>query len=186
MTFKDFLHLEEKAGLLPAALLGLGLLGTSHAGVHTPDVQPAFSRQETVTTSPKPSKMDYVVATLVLEAGGEKDTDGLVAVFNVLQNRAKIKNSSWYEEAMDPYQFSCWNANEFDGMSRTNRLEMAKKHPKWDDAVNIVRSGNEVADITNGATHYHRKTMKKTPNWTKEGKKTVVIGKHVFFKGIRF
>lgn len=189
MTFKEYLHLEEKAGLLPAALLGLGLMGSGIAGEHTPVVQNAFlSRQEPLKSPAKPiiSQMDYIAATLVLEAGGEKDVDGMVAVYNVLQNRAKIKKDSLYDQAMKPKQFSCWNADEFDGMSRGDRVKKAKSHPKWEDAVRIVRSGDAVADTTGGATHYYRRDMKNPPDWASTGQKTVVIGKHIFFKGIRF
>ncbi len=180
--------------MLSKALLGLSLLGTGANAApqfELPDPPKVVAQQQQNQSEPI-----VLAATLVLEAGGETKQKAMIGVFNVLQNRAKKSKSSEYTEAIKPLQFSCWNKGEYEGMSRSDRIKMAQKHPNWGLATEIVRRGlsGELEDVTKGATHYHvwRGKNKVSPDWTviglggknKKAKIAKTIGNHVFLKNV--
>jgi spore germination cell wall hydrolase CwlJ-like protein len=117
---------------------------------------------------------DYVAATLILEAGGESDSRAMEAVYEVIVNRSEKRNLSTEDVVLQRKQFSCWN-----NISRHAALiAHAKKHPKWDRAVQITQS--PVTNHTNGADHYHADYV--NPYWAKHMTKTITIEKHIFYK----
>ncbi|NBP70464.1 MAG: cell wall hydrolase [Cytophagia bacterium] len=132
--------------------------------------------------------LDTVAACLVLEAGGE-GTTGMQAINEVLNNRARYfygnnALSSKAKVATAPKQFSCFN-NGVD-----TAIAAAKKHPKWQEAVSIVK--NVPTNYTNGARFYYANKGRnaiRPPKWTKEflrrGAKTVQIGNHLFYYGFK-
>jgi N-acetylmuramoyl-L-alanine amidase len=117
---------------------------------------------------------ETVVATLILEAGGE-GRKGMEAVNEVLHNRARKQGKTLYQIAVAPKQFSCFNAGVEPAVQR------AKKHPKWAEAIDILQK--PLTNHTYGADHYH--TLKVKPSWgprlKKMGYGTVVIGNHIFY-----
>ena len=134
------------------------------------------------------SDEDIVAATLVGEAGAE-GTRGMQAIRNVLDNRAKKKNTSAAREAIRPKQFSMWNKatagvsipSDFKSSKLLNVINMYKDHEHWEDAAKLS-SGN-VKDITGGATFYYASGGSNKigpPYWAKNWKQTAVIGNHTF------
>jgi spore germination cell wall hydrolase CwlJ-like protein len=124
---------------------------------------------------PNETAHDLVAATLILEAGGEKDQRAMLAVWEVLRNRAKQQNKSIVSVCFQRKQFSCWNNVE----KRQALFDKASKHPKFNKAYDIATK-NYKTNVTNGATHYH--TLKVNPYWSKSYEKTVVIENHIFYR----
>jgi len=116
------------------------------------------------------SAREIVAATLILEAGGESDARAMAAVREVIANRAK--NKTEISVCLAPKQFSCWNK-----VSTERGIEIAKRHPKWRDALTLVKNKS---NYTNGATHYHAE--KVSPSWAKKLAYTTKIGNHIFYK----
>ena len=128
--------------------------------------------------------IDGVVACLILEAGGEGRV-GMEAVMEVLRNRAKAKFGnddiiSLYKIATAPLQFSCFNAGVDKGVER------AKKHSKWDEALNILNSAP--TNHTHGARHYYAASLKKLQPWiilyNKMKVPKVRVGNHIFYYNV--
>jgi len=119
-------------------------------------------------------KIEAVAATLVLEAGGE-GRKGMEAVYEVIHNRAHKRHKSLYEVVVAPKQFSCFNSGVDQGIAR------AKKHPKWNVAMDILKS--PLTNHTHGADHYH--THNVHPSWgrtlVQRGARTLAIGGHLFY-----
>ena len=116
---------------------------------------------------------DVVIATIILEAGGEYHVGALEGVYEVIMTRAEKRKMSPAQVCLQKWQFSCWN-----GMNIADQIAKAKKHPRWKIAKNILgRDTNYVK----GADHYHADYIDK-PYWAKSMKVTVKIGKHIFYK----
>lgn len=120
---------------------------------------------------------DFIAATLILEAGGEKDPRAMQAVFEVIDNRVKLRRSSFHAEIFRNKQFSCWNG--ITAESLIDKINKTKEHKKWTRAAQIAQEKLNLG-ITKGATHYH--TTKVNPYWVKHLKKMVVIENHVFYR----
>lgn len=128
---------------------------------------------------------DIVAATIIGEAGGE-EYSGLLAIKNVLDNRAKNKNTSAAGEAIRPKQFSMWNSAtkgvstkaDYDDIKIKSIIDECRDHEKWNDAVDIANK--QIKDTTKGATDYYAHNKIKPPYWTKDWTKTVIIGNHTF------
>ena len=129
--------------------------------------QPNYTRAQ--------SDLERVAATLILEAGGETDQRAMLAVYEVLRNRAKIRNMSLSQVAFQPKQFSCWNNTS----KHQELIAKAKRHPNYNKAVQIVKNQYRT-NVTNGATHYH--TLKVNPYWSKAYNKVRVIENHIFYR----
>jgi len=118
---------------------------------------------------------DVIVAsTLILEAGGESARGAMEAVCEVISNRAIKRNLSLREVCLQPNQFSCWKSKRYDIL-----IDHAKKHPKYNKALNIVRLKPN-NNITKGADHFTRYDSK--PYWAKYMTLTIVIGNHAFYR----
>lgn len=117
---------------------------------------------------------EVVAATLILEAGGERATGAMEAVYEVIVNRARIRNRSEREIVLQRLQFSCWNNVE----RRIHLFNHAKRHPRWNEAMRIVNG--DVTNFTGGACHYHATSV--NPSWNRSLTKTVQIGNHIFFR----
>ena len=118
-------------------------------------------------------EQDVVIATIILEAGGEYYVGAIEAVHEVIVNRAMKRNLTPAEVCLQKKQFSCWN-----GISVEDGITKAKAHPRWEIAKRaLCRESNYV----NGADHYHANYI-KNPYWAKSMRKTAVIGRHTFYK----
>ena len=125
-------------------------------------------------TIPAEEDDHIVAATLILEAGGEYDEGAMEAVYEVIVNRAKIRNLTLVEVCLQRKQFSCWN-----NKSVAIGINHARSHPRWNQALNIVNS--PLTNYTKGADHYHADYI-RDPYWAKHYTKTTKIGRHIFYK----
>lgn len=116
-----------------------------------------------------------VAATLILEAGGEKHPNAMLAVYEVIRNRANKSGQSMAVEVFKRKQFSCWN----DVAKRQALFEKAQRHPKYELAYRIV-DRDEKTNVTGGATHYHADYV--SPYWLSTMTETTTIEKHIFYK----
>lgn len=129
----------------------------------------------------KEKEIDVLARTIWGEARGE-GTRGMQAVANVIMNR--VNALSWFGNTIEgvckkPYQFSCWNANDPNSSlcQQVNATDVQFQQCK--NIATLAVTGR-LADITNGANHYHAVGIR--PNWADDSKKTVTIGNHVFYK----
>ena len=189
---------ENWRALATAAALGFNALKGGDLQAATK--QPNVSVQPNVTAtsqSPSVNKLysveDVIAATLVDEAGGEKNsTDGMQAVLNVIMNRVKGDTKKAAIECLKPYQFSGWNkVNKKDVNDIKKFIDSKKNHSKFKvalDLVNKAKSGS-LKDITKGANHFLNIQLTKQqrsggnlPSWYDKNKVVADIGKHQFLK----
>jgi|TARA_X000001316_G_C919623_1_gene33723 spore germination cell wall hydrolase CwlJ-like protein len=136
-----------------------------------------FSYAQAYTYDPCPYADDIVVATIIMEAGGEYKHGALEAVYEVIMNRAKKRKMTPAEVCLQRKQFSCWN-DKADGIKALEEtIAQAKKHPRWVIAKNIL---GKQSNYTKGADHYHADYV--DPYWAKSLTKTIKIGRHIFYK----
>ena len=118
-----------------------------------------------------------IVATIIMEAGGEYHVGALEAVYEVIMTRADKRKMTPAAVCLQRKQFSCWNGKP-DGIQALEKtIAKAKEHPRWIIAQNIL--GKET-NYTDGADHYHADYV--DPYWASSMTKTVKIGKHIFYK----
>jgi hypothetical protein len=120
---------------------------------------------------------DIVAAALVGEAGAE-GYDGMLAVMNVIANRANYHSAKFKSVVLARKQFSMFNSGEVDKI-----VARSKKHPLWFQAKMIVDqvSKGKLPDTVGGAKHYYAQ-KKVTPSWSGAYPVTRVIGNHTFLK----
>ncbi len=130
--------------------------------------------------------IDVLARTLWGEGRGE-GTTGMEAIASVVLNRVAIaqeKGRYWWGNdiitvCQKPYQFSCWNRSD----PNYRQLQaVTDKDIHFATALRIARRAvsGTLADVTNGATHYHTKAVK--PFWAKGKTPTTMIGNHIFFR----
>lgn len=120
------------------------------------------------------------VQTLWLEAGGE-GLQGMIAVGEVIRERARASQDNFTAVCMKRYQFSCWNALEasntklrLDNMTGADWQLAAKA---WEES--------KYSNWTKGATMYANLSICK-PRWDwKKVKKVAKVGQHTFYKEIK-
>lgn len=130
--------------------------------------------------------VDVLARTLWGEARNES-TRGMEAVACVVQNRVEIArkhNGYWWgsdvmQVCQKPFQFSCWNAND---PNRSKLMAVTDKNIHFATCLRIARRVvyGCIADITDGATHYH--TLDVHPHWSEGREASAIIGHHIFFK----
>lgn len=129
----------------------------------------------TITVKAAVPDCHFVAATMVLEAGGERDIRSLLAIYEVIRNRAESKKLSLKSVVLKKHAFSCWT-----GQTIQNNLNKAKKSKKWAEALKIVQN-NRKTNYTFGANHYYAIYIKK-PKWAEKMKQTAIIQNHIFLK----
>ena len=131
-------------------------------------------------------EIDVLARTLWGEARGE-GTKGMEAVACVILNRVKVAEDHgkyWWgnniiQVCQKPYQFSCWNRSD----PNFRKLQAVDdKDLYFATALRIARRAviNALKDITEGATHYHTKSI--NPYWAKGEVPVASIGSHLFYK----
>ena len=131
-----------------------------------------------ITYDPCPYANDIVVATIIMEAGGEYHRGSLEGVYEVIKTRAKKRNKTLAQVCLQRKQFSCWNGKADGIKALEDTIAKAKRHPRWIIAQNILGTNT---NFTNGADHYYADYI-KAPYWAASMTQTVKIGKHIFFK----
>lgn len=132
-------------------------------------------------------EIDTLARTIWGEARGET-TQGMEAVACVVLNRVKMAEDHggkyWWgnniiQVCQKPYQFSCWNRSDpnFKKLTDVNETDLY-----FATAMRIARRAvaGALADATNGATHYHAKSV--SPHWAQGEIPCAVIGSHVFYR----
>lgn len=133
------------------------------------------------------SDADIFARTLYGEAEAGNKADA-IAIARVILNRMALPN--WPSTAsgvcLQPWQFSCWNAND------PNRQRILNaKGAWWEECQHIAKnalSGKLPPDQTSRSTHYYANWV-KMPKWAK-GKEPVLIvphesgNAHLFFNNI--
>jgi spore germination cell wall hydrolase CwlJ-like protein len=120
------------------------------------------------------SKSEIVAATLIAEAGGEKDPRAMYAVAEVIYNRSIARKISPAQVCLQRKQFSCWNNKDVEG-----GIEKAKKHKKWANALQIAQNLGST-NYTKNAQFYH--TIQINPSWNKKLTYITTIENHKFYK----
>lgn len=130
--------------------------------------------------------VDVLARTIWGEARGEGKR-GMEAIACVVQNRvavAKAKGGFWWGNdiirvCQKPFQFSCWNAND---PQRPKVIAVTDKNIHFATCLRVARRSvySGIADITNGATHYH--TLDIMPHWAQGQTPVAIIGHHMFYK----
>ena len=127
------------------------------------------------TPEPVPQKKEEpdttVVETLILEAVGD-GYDAMVAVGEVIRNRAKLFNTSYREVCLMPYQFSGWN-------DAKRAKEFLKVHKRFYEMAEEAWKESETTHLTQNATDYHAYYVQ--PYWAAGYRRTVRLGAHIFY-----
>lgn len=124
-----------------------------------------------------PELLPIPVLTIMAEAGVE-GFEGMVAVANVIRNRAKLRGLTVDEVCLQKLQFSCWNDR-----GRTVYRYASRNRALWDEAQTAWQLSG-VEDVTGGADLYHADYVKPRWNWSKTVM-TVKIGQHIFYREVR-
>lgn len=127
-------------------------------------------------------EVDVLARTIWGEARGE-GAQGMQAVANVIMNRV-AKTGWWWgttveEVCKKPYQFSCWNAND---PNSSKCMSIGTGDKIFQQCINIatLAVNGRLADITNGADHYHAASVH--PIWADKYELVRRIGNHLFYK----
>jgi spore germination cell wall hydrolase CwlJ-like protein len=128
-----------------------------------------------------------VAKTIYGEARGEYyhrqgGTHALIAIGNVVMNRAAASGESVTEVCLKPKQFSCWNADD-PNRELLDRVTITDKIYELCYAIAMKILTEELQDFTGGATHYYsRKILKTPPKWAENKTPTTRIGNHIFYR----
>lgn len=117
-----------------------------------------------------------VISTLLGEAQSE-GIEGMVAVAEVLRNRAARRGTTMSQEALRPKQFSFWN----DRPKATRWLEENATTEQIDLAIHALINAENGSDLTKGATFYYNPAL-ASPGWARKMVETVTISNHRFMK----
>jgi spore germination cell wall hydrolase CwlJ-like protein len=118
-----------------------------------------------------------VAAVLMGEAVGEGEA-GMVAVAEVIRNRAVEHHCSPLQVVCRKWAFSCLNGKTTEQLYRKHC-----RSPLFAQALRIARtlynSPQDLPGTTKGATFYDRKDAK--PPWLSEVRQVAIIGQHAFY-----
>jgi len=130
-----------------------------------------------------PDASDIMARTIYGEARGESE-QGQIAVGWVILNR--VAKQTWYGKdvvnvCLKSWQFSCWIPSD---ANRAKIKSVKIGDPVFDNCRESARKvlTRTIPDPTNGATHYHAKSVK--PSWTHGATLTKTIGNHLFYKNV--
>lgn len=113
--------------------------------------------------------------TIAAEAAGEGE-NGMIAVGNVIRNRAERRGKGLADVVREPKQFTGYEAP---GEGALKILQDPDQLAKIDSIIDQMASG-ELPDITDGADHYHADYV--SPDWADKMPKTTQVGSHLFYK----
>lgn len=127
-----------------------------------------------------PYQRDVLIRTALGEARGE-GAEGMADVVQVILNRANSGKfpSDPARVALQPKQFSTWNAGE-GGNNPQQFSPNSAEYKRAAEVVDLVASGGR-PDPTDGALYYHAKSI--TPYWaaSKDTNGTITRNGHVFY-----
>lgn len=134
--------------------------------------------------TPDPWERQIVAACLILEASNQGE-NGMIAVANVISNRAGGNPRMIYKEIKKPYAFTSLNSASTGRTGRTGyagHVTRASRDKNWKTALRVTDRlyAGTLTDITNGATHYT--LVNEYVSWMREMQLTAVIGQHKFLR----
>lgn len=163
---------SEQKGLMQKGVGAVG--GTGNASVGASPVNSVVN---------DPIKMDTIVKTILGEAVGE-GSEGMLAVANVIKNRAASGNSLWPD---DPFEVVAQgNGSQFNAFGTIGKGGIADKYPpgtpQYDEAKRIAEAvfNGTAPDPTNGSVFYYN-PREADPNWADKMGAPLSIGNHDFF-----
>lgn len=119
-------------------------------------------------------KADEIVIYTIIGESANQSYDGMLAVSNVIRNRAKSRRMSHEDVCLQPKQFSCWNdLNWLKSHLKANSRHIQLARKAWIDS--------EHKSIVGKADHYYADYIKK-PYWAKSMKFVKKIGRHLFYE----
>lgn len=165
-------------------LLGTILLSAPSFIVKERFAIPAIIKKEKIGYRPyskilNSKEIACLTKNIYFEARGEKKI-GKTAIALVTINRFKRSGKYTsicqivYQKKYRKCQFS-WTCNNNNKINDQYSFAICQNIAK-----NVLMNYDIIRDITNGSTHFHKKNI--VPTWSKSLKKTVTIGKHVFYK----
>jgi spore germination cell wall hydrolase CwlJ-like protein len=119
------------------------------------------------------AKAGIVAMTILAEARGEGE--GMAAVAACIYQRSLNRKITPEQVCLQPKQFSCWNGKTKSDLEHLLKLSQAKT-ALWLEA-NLHRLNRAKIGY---ADHYHADYAK--PYWADKSKKTIAIGKHIFYR----
>lgn len=178
--------------LSTAALAAATMFGTPQTQANAP-VTPTASVTTTVQKQSSYTVEDIIAATLVDEAGGEKNAEqGMHAVLNVIMNRVKGDIRKGAMECLRPKQFSGWNkVNKKSADDIKKFIDSKRGHKQFKNALMLVgqAKNKSLTDITKGSNHFLNVQLTKQqrkggnlPSWYDSNKVVVDVGQHRFLK----
>ncbi len=113
------------------------------------------------------------------ESRGEP-TEGIRAVLSVIHNRTKHKNypSTYCAVIKQPYQFSFYNKIKHDKTpysASEARVKATIEELAFEAAVGVFKPVLEGEYL-----FFHTVDLKKVPKFSRKGKTSVIIGRHIF------
>ena len=157
----------------------------SHTPWIAPDLQAVLDRLPDTA---------ILALTLFGEARSEP-IEGIVAVGNVVQHRAKDDKNRWPKTlravCLQPYQFSAWNVIGGErNFARVKQLaeQLARgdvpQHAAFEEcafvATGLVKGA--LRDRVSAANHYHHIKLTPRPSWAQSAVPVKQAGAHVFYK----
>lgn len=137
------------------------------------------------------SDLEVLTLTLIGEARGEP-IEGVVAVANVVRNRANTWKKSISEICLQPKQFSCWNENDpnrdlLNGLARHFIMGGKLEVPSYIQCQCVARGiiRGEILDNTHGSLNYLTTELFKSdkkPDWAKNVSIAITKGNQTFFR----
>ncbi|WP_109315000.1 cell wall hydrolase [Pseudovibrio ascidiaceicola] len=159
----------------------------NYPGVSVPVPRPKPTPTPTVNNPGVSNAVLTMARTIYGEARGEPYS-GKVAVANVIMNRVRSYRypSTVEGVCLQPWQFSCWNANDPNSGIIANLQPGA--NGRFDTCLSIAQKAvsGALSDNTGGALHYHADYLDEV-SWVKNSpnaRMSARIGRHMFFVGI--
>ncbi len=119
-----------------------------------------------------------IASILVAEAGCDKQP-GLLAVAEVIRNRAREKHKTPIAIIKQPGAFSSLLDTDLDAL-----ISKQRNHPQFPTALKIARSllrrPASLPDTTHRATHFDH--INNAPYWVQFARATATIGSHRFYR----
>lgn len=132
------------------------------------------------------SDLDVLILTCIGEARGEPP-EGIIAVANVIMNRATSDKSSIKAVCFKPKQFSCWNLNDpnYPILTRLAIDLVSGDLTGYNELVYLVQGVHQriLKDNTRYSVNYVTRGLWDTnrPAWAKNVVQAKQIGNHIFF-----
>ena len=120
------------------------------------------------------AKAGIVALTILAEARGE-GPDGMAAVAACIYQRSINRNLTPEQVCLQRKQFSCWNGKSEADLKHLLKLPQAKTALWLEENLHRLNRAK-----IGYADHYHADYV--SPYWADKSKKTIVIGKHIFYR----